>query len=100
MLPLGGAGSHRGDEPVHHRCGHGCANILGIDLGLDQRARDEPAVTYTGTCWPFTAILTVPVSVATTLAGLPADPGVILIDADSIVAPAGNEAAISKTTSQ
>lgn len=34
-----------------------------------------------------------PVPVATMLAGPPAEPGLILIDADSTVAPAGNEAA-------
>jgi hypothetical protein len=45
----------------------------------------KATVRYTGTCWPLASTLMVPVPVAMTLAGPPADPGVILIDADSTV---------------
>jgi transposase len=40
-LSLGGAGGHRGDKGVHNRCRHRCADVFGIDFGLDPRPDDE-----------------------------------------------------------
>jgi hypothetical protein len=43
-------------------------------------------VTYTATRWPFALTRITPAPVATTLAGPPAAPGVILIDVESTCA--------------
>jgi hypothetical protein len=47
----------------------------------------KATLKYTETCWPFTRTLMVPVPVATTLAGPPADPGVTLIAEGKLVVP-------------